>query len=91
MLSAWLNGATYEGENEEALSVAARAIELDLMHEAGAVFDYPDALDQLEWLGLKCLTEARRNRSSKEQLEAERKALRGQKKAELEALSRRGR
>jgi hypothetical protein len=60
-----------------------------LLHEGGAVFPYPDALDVEEWIGLRCLAQARREASNEANKEAERDHSRAAKKAELIALSRR--
>jgi len=38
----------------------ARAIDLDELHQVGASFDYPNALDLEEWIALRELQRARR-------------------------------
>ena len=45
IFKSWIAGAPVEDANPDALTLAHRAIELDLLHEGGAVFPYPDALE----------------------------------------------
>lgn len=89
VLTAWFEGVDYTGLNAEAVAVAHRAVDLDLMQEAGAVFAYPDALDLTEWLGLRCLVQVRRAQAAQAQTHQRKEAGRRGEKAQLTALSRR--